>query len=108
MEVDGRESTVVPVSVMESVKRSLVHVDEIQTKFHDFLSLSDPDVLAQMPPLQRAESLLLLAKATTTLFTCKTLCSYFKQFLGSIFSIVYLFWEVNFSLILLLSSEVEM
>lgn len=72
MEVKGRESTgvTVPESVMDSVKRSLVNVEDLGTNFLEFLSLSDPDVLAQMHPLQRAESLLLLAKATTTLFTC--------------------------------------
>ncbi|PON74541.1 Sas10/Utp3/C1D [Parasponia andersonii] len=75
MELDGRESTAVPESVMDSVKRSLVHVEEVRANFVEFLSLSDPDVLAQMPPLQRAESLLLLARATTTLFTLRLRCS---------------------------------
>ncbi|PON99241.1 Sas10/Utp3/C1D [Trema orientale] len=75
MELDGRESTAVPESVMDSVKRSLVHVEEVRANFLEFLSLSDPDVLAQMPPLQRAESLLLLARATTTLFTLRLRCS---------------------------------
>ncbi|XP_062095596.1 uncharacterized protein LOC133801410 [Humulus lupulus] len=75
MEMDDRESSAVPYSVTDSVKRSLAHVEDVRTHFLDFLSLSDPDVLAQMPPLQRAQSLLLLAKATTTLFTLKLRCN---------------------------------
>ncbi|KAF4373180.1 uncharacterized protein LOC115699576 [Cannabis sativa] len=75
MEVDGRESSAVPYSVTDSVNTSLVHLQDVQTHFLHFLSLSDPDVLAQMPPLQRAHSLLLLAKATTTLFALKLRCN---------------------------------
>ncbi|XP_062094754.1 uncharacterized protein LOC133800740 [Humulus lupulus] len=75
MEMDDRESSAVPYSVTDSVKGSLAHVEDVRTHFLDFLSLSDPDVLAQIPPLQRAQSLLLLAKATTTLFTLKLRCN---------------------------------
>ena len=75
MEMDDRESSAVPYSVTDSVKKSLTHVEDVRAHFLDFLSLSDPDVLAQMPPLQRAQSLLLLAQATTTLFALKLRCS---------------------------------
>lgn len=79
MDVDGTKSAAVPESVMDSVKRTLVNVEEVRTQCLDFLSLSDPEVLAELPPLQRAESLLLLAKATTTLFAGKNPSSLLKQ-----------------------------
>lgn len=75
MDVDGTKSAAVPESVMDSVKRTLVNVEEVRTQCLDFLSLSDPEVLAELPPLQRAESLLLLAKATTTLFAVRLRCN---------------------------------
>ncbi|ONI32926.1 hypothetical protein PRUPE_1G394400 [Prunus persica] len=68
-------SSIVPDSVMESVKRTLSHVEEVGLHFHQVLSLSDPDLLAESPPLERAQSLLLLARATTTLFTVRLRCS---------------------------------
>jgi exosome complex protein LRP1 len=73
MEGGVRESTLVPDSVMESVNRTLAGVVEMEAHLLHFLSLSDPDVLSEMPPLQRAQALaalLLLARATSTLFTC--------------------------------------
>jgi hypothetical protein len=57
---------------MESVNRTLAGVVEVEAHLLHFLSLSDPDVLSEMPPLQRAQALaalLLLARATSTLFT---------------------------------------
>ncbi|KAI7984983.1 hypothetical protein LOK49_LG14G02239 [Camellia lanceoleosa] len=65
----------VPESVIEVVKRISSNMEEFRTHFVDFLSLCDPQVLSEMLPLQRAQSLLLLAKATTTLFTLKLRCS---------------------------------
>ena len=70
MEGGVRESSVIPDSVMDSVNRTLANVEDVQTHLLNFLSLYDPHVLSQMPPLQRAQTLLTLAKATTTLFTC--------------------------------------
>ncbi|XP_048438609.1 uncharacterized protein LOC103949722 [Pyrus x bretschneideri] len=40
-----------------------------------FLSLADADVLAEMPPLDRAHSLLMLSKATTLLFALRLRCT---------------------------------
>ncbi|XP_021275441.1 nuclear nucleic acid-binding protein C1D [Herrania umbratica] len=68
-------SSVIPDSVMDSVKTTLANVEDVRTHLLQFLSLSDPDVLAEMPPLQRAQALLSLAKATTTLFTLRLRCS---------------------------------
>lgn len=62
-------SSVIPESVMDSVQTTLANVEDVRTHLLQFLSLSDPDVLAEMPPLQRAQALFSLAKATATLFT---------------------------------------
>ncbi|XP_057504934.1 uncharacterized protein LOC130788348 isoform X2 [Actinidia eriantha] len=75
MEVGGKESRVVPESVMEAVKRTSTNMEEFRIHFLQFLSLYDPQVLGEMPPLPRAKSLLLLAKATTTLFTLRLRCN---------------------------------
>ncbi|KAK4277251.1 hypothetical protein QN277_015272 [Acacia crassicarpa] len=70
-----RDGSAVPESVMDAVNQTLANVEEVQSHLHEFLSLSDPEVLAQMPPLQRAQSLFLLAKITSTLYTLKLRCS---------------------------------
>ncbi|KAG4197977.1 hypothetical protein ERO13_A05G060000v2 [Gossypium hirsutum] len=75
MEGGERGSSAIPESVMNSVKTTLVNVENLRTHLLEFLSLSDPDVLAQMPPLQRAQAFFTLAKATTTLFALKLRCS---------------------------------
>ncbi|KAF2313031.1 hypothetical protein GH714_008817 [Hevea brasiliensis] len=74
--MDERESSsLVPESVMDSAKTTLADLERGQTHLLQFLSLSDPDVLAETPPLQRAQSLFLLAKATTILFSLRLRCS---------------------------------
>ncbi|KAF3446186.1 hypothetical protein FNV43_RR11365 [Rhamnella rubrinervis] len=75
MEERVRESPVVPDSVMDSINRTLINVEEVRAHLPEFLSLFDPEVLAEMPPLQRAQSLLLLAKVTSTLFAVRLRCS---------------------------------
>ncbi|XP_057479059.1 uncharacterized protein LOC130766338 [Actinidia eriantha] len=75
MEIGGKEGRVVPESVMEAVKRTSTNIEEFRIHFLQFLSLCDPQVLGEMPPLPRAKSLLLLAKATTTLFTLRLRCN---------------------------------
>ncbi|XP_038695631.1 nuclear nucleic acid-binding protein C1D-like [Tripterygium wilfordii] len=69
------ESTAVPESVLDSATRTLANVEQVEAHLPELLSLSDPEVLAKLPPLQRAQSLLLLAKATTALFTLRLRCS---------------------------------
>lgn len=71
----ARDGGAVPESVMDAVNQTLTNVEEVQSHLHEFLSLSDPEVLSQMPPLQRAQSLFLLAKITSTLYTLKLRCS---------------------------------
>lgn len=76
MEVEKESSTVVPDRVMEGVRRTLVNIDELKSNFDEFLSLSsDPEVLAELPPLERAQSLLLLAKTTSVLLSVRLRCS---------------------------------
>ncbi|KAJ7958486.1 nuclear nucleic acid-binding protein C1D [Quillaja saponaria] len=70
-----RESGVVPESVMHSVNQTLVNIQQVQTHLLQALSLSDPEVLAQLSPLQRAQSLLLFAKTISTLYTLRLRCS---------------------------------
>lgn len=72
-------SSIIPDSVMESVKKTLGDVEELRPHLLQFLSLADADVLAEMPPLERAHSLLMFSKATTLLFACKSSFS-FTQF----------------------------
>ncbi|KAK8582062.1 hypothetical protein V6N12_072260 [Hibiscus sabdariffa] len=75
MEGGERGSSAIPESVMNSVNTTLVNVENLRTHLLQFLSLSDPDVLSEMPPLQRAQALFTLAKATTTLFALRLRCS---------------------------------
>lgn len=64
------EASVVPDSIIESANRTLSNLEELKTNLFHFLSLSEPQVLSQMPPLQRAQAFLVLAKALSALFTC--------------------------------------
>ncbi|CAH1427657.1 unnamed protein product [Lactuca virosa] len=73
--MDGGGGGVVPESITEAANRTLINFQEFQTNFLDFLPLCDSDTLSELDPLQRAQSLLLLAKATTTLFTLKLHCN---------------------------------
>lgn len=67
--------TVQPESTtIESLKRALYNVEQLQTQLPEFLALSDPDHLATLPLLQRAHSLFSLAKLTSTLFELKLKC----------------------------------
>ncbi|GMI81523.1 hypothetical protein like AT5G25080 [Hibiscus trionum] len=75
MEGGERGSSAIPESVMNSVNTTLVNVENLRTHLHQFLSISDPDVLAEMPPLQRAQALFTLAKAITTLFALRLRCN---------------------------------
>ena len=71
-----------PESVMEAVNRTLKNVEDVRTHFPDFLNQCTPTYLAQLDPLERAQSLLLLAKATTVLFACMFIFLAFFFFYG--------------------------
>ncbi|KAJ8568134.1 hypothetical protein K7X08_020856 [Anisodus acutangulus] len=64
----------IPDSVMEAVKRTSKNIDDLSSNVDEFFSLYSADVFPEMGPLQQAQSLLLLAKATTTLFTLRLRC----------------------------------
>lgn len=59
-----------PESVMEAVNRTLKNIEDVRTQFPEFLNQCTPSYLSQLDPLERAQTLLLLAKATTVLFAC--------------------------------------
>ncbi|KAK1385669.1 Nuclear nucleic acid-binding protein C1D [Heracleum sosnowskyi] len=65
---------VVPESVMEAVNRTLKNLEDVRTQFPEFLNKCTPTHLAQLDPPERAQCLLLLAKATTVLFALKLRC----------------------------------
>ncbi|XP_060172169.1 uncharacterized protein LOC132603228 isoform X1 [Lycium barbarum] len=67
-------SKAIPDSVMEAVKRTSKNIDDLSNNLDEFLSLYGADVFPELGPLQQAESLLLLAKATTTLFALRLRC----------------------------------
>lgn len=69
------DSKIVPEPVMDSVNRTLVGLDELRNNFLHFLTLCEPEVLEEMPPIDRAQSLLLLARATSTIVTLRLRCS---------------------------------
>lgn len=74
--VKGSESGLVPEPVMDAVNTTLSNLKQLRTHFNEFLSLSsDPQVLSQMPPLQRAHSHFILAKITSTLLALNLRCS---------------------------------
>ncbi|MED6134386.1 hypothetical protein PIB30_036621 [Stylosanthes scabra] len=66
----------VPESVMDSVNDTLSNLLELKQHFHQFMALlSDPEVLSQMPPLQRAHSFFRLSQITSTLVALNLRCS---------------------------------
>lgn len=70
-EIDG---VTVPEATIESLNRTLHSVEQLEAQLPEFLSLSDPELLEQMPLLDRAHSLFSLAKLTSTLFSLKLRC----------------------------------
>ncbi|XP_009597933.1 uncharacterized protein LOC107825425 [Nicotiana tabacum] len=70
----SNNSKKIPDSVMEAVKRTSKNMEELSSNLGEFLSLYDADVFIGMGHLQKAQSLLLLAKVTTTLFALRLRC----------------------------------
>ncbi|PHT26910.1 hypothetical protein CQW23_33485 [Capsicum baccatum] len=64
----SKSSKPIPDSVMEAVKRTSKNIDDLSSNVDELLSLYGADAFPEMGPLQQAQSLILLAKATTTLF----------------------------------------
>jgi exosome complex protein LRP1 len=71
----GSSALQIPDSIMESVKLTMANLEQVNTQLLDFVSTADSQVLADMPPLQRAQALLMLAKATTVIFALRVRCS---------------------------------
>ncbi|KAK7383387.1 hypothetical protein VNO78_29066 [Psophocarpus tetragonolobus] len=74
--VKGREmdGVGVPEGVNDTLKRTLESLQQLETELTQFLSLSDPEFLAELPLSERAHSLFSLAKLTSTLFSLKLRC----------------------------------
>lgn len=90
-----------PEAALDSIKETLTCVDDLQSNLLNFLSAAEPDVLAELPPLQRARAFLVLAQSASTLLAGKS------QFLLSSECIVLNFLE--FYLVgICLNSEIEM
>ncbi|XP_030523475.1 nuclear nucleic acid-binding protein C1D [Rhodamnia argentea] len=71
----GSSDGMVPEPVLDSAKTTLRDLGALRGQFLEFLSLADPDVLAELPPLQRARALLVLAKAASTLLAVRLRCT---------------------------------
>ncbi|KAL6556563.1 hypothetical protein OROGR_005851 [Orobanche gracilis] len=74
MEIGGGSSKVMPESVVAAVKRTSSNIDEVKSNLEEFLFCCTNETLSRMEPLERAQALLLLAKATTTLFAVRLRC----------------------------------
>ncbi|KAL6501898.1 hypothetical protein OROGR_027031 [Orobanche gracilis] len=77
MEIGGgsdSSSKVIPESVVAAVKRTSSNIDEVKSNLEEFLFCCTNETLSRMEPLERAQALLLLAKATTTLFALRLRC----------------------------------
>lgn len=81
-------SNIVPEKVLEGVRTILANIDELKSNFDEFISLaSDSEIISQLPPLERAQSLLLLAKLTSVLLSG----IFFSPLKFLLFLLIYLF-----------------
>ncbi|XP_050219830.1 uncharacterized protein LOC126670202 [Mercurialis annua] len=69
------ETSHVPEAVLDSANTTLANLELLEIQLLPFLSLSDPEILADVSPLERAHSLFLFAKATTLLFALRLRCN---------------------------------
>lgn len=68
----GGFEAIIPDSVTLDIKRTQFKLGEFETDLMRCLSVAeDPNVIAEMPPLHRAQFFLILAKSATALFTCR-------------------------------------
>ena len=65
---DGNNA--VPADILESLETINAKFDGVESNLREVLAAYDPDVLAELPPRDRAYTFLILAKAVATLFTC--------------------------------------
>ncbi|MCL7040939.1 hypothetical protein MKW94_004754 [Papaver nudicaule] len=71
----GGDSAIIPENVLDAVNRSQLNMNEVQIHMLEFLSLYEPDVIAELPPLSQAQALLLLVKAASVLLTVQLRCN---------------------------------
>ncbi|CAA6661679.1 unnamed protein product [Spirodela intermedia] len=69
------EDGVVPESVVEAMGRTLSGIRDLESNMQQFLAIAEPDVLAELPPLHRAQVFLVLAKCASVLFSVRLRCS---------------------------------
>ncbi|KAK8949878.1 hypothetical protein KSP40_PGU016817 [Platanthera guangdongensis] len=74
-EAEFGDDGVVPATVLDSVRETLNCVDELRGNLERFLTLAEPDVLAELTPLQRARAFLVLATSASALFSVRLGCS---------------------------------
>ncbi|KAK6158766.1 hypothetical protein DH2020_006080 [Rehmannia glutinosa] len=76
MEIGSGSSSnkVIPESIVEAVKRTSSNIDEVKANLEEFLSYCTNETLSRMEHLERAQALLLIAKATTILFALRLRC----------------------------------
>lgn len=98
----GDGGKIIPDSVMDAVNRTSKNIEDVRAHFDEFLSVCDADVLAQLDPLERAQSLLLLAKVTTNLFAC--MHAYFSTLIPPqkffFFLAFFIFWLSEFMILI--------
>ncbi|KAG0472032.1 hypothetical protein HPP92_016578 [Vanilla planifolia] len=66
---------VVPEDILGSIGENLTLVEEIRVNLDRLLALTEADVLAELPPLERARSFLVLATTATALFSVRLRCN---------------------------------
>ncbi|PKA57608.1 hypothetical protein AXF42_Ash018583 [Apostasia shenzhenica] len=66
---------VLPGAVLDSVTETLQCVDELKKSLESFLELAEPEVLAELPPLQQARAFFVLATSAAVLFSARLRCS---------------------------------
>ncbi|XP_078439228.1 sas10/Utp3/C1D family [Wolffia australiana] len=71
----AREEDVVPEAVIDAMGKTLSDVRDLEGNLKQFLSMAEPDVLAELSPLHRAHVFLILAKCTSILFSVRLRCS---------------------------------
>ncbi|CAN1802332.1 Nuclear nucleic acid-binding protein C1D, partial [Linum perenne] len=72
---DRNATPIVPDSALDSVNTTFTNLEQVEANLLQFQSLADPDVISEMPPLERGQSLLMVAKATTILFALRLRCN---------------------------------
>ncbi|XP_073028219.1 uncharacterized protein [Primulina eburnea] len=70
----GGSHNVIPESVMEAVRRTSRNVEDVEANLEEFLSYCDTETLYHLEHLERANVLLMIAKANTTLFALRLRC----------------------------------